>query len=752
MLGCIQQQIKISKASNSDIDSICHIAVECFVQDSYYIAMFPKATTRAERIHKIFFESINICMKYGHVFILTDNNGEIVAFCSTVDYNLLKEKSPQDYIFLFPAPKKSKNTNGILNSNAKGIREITDGIINILYIIALAVKPVYQRKGHATKLMEAITNSFPNYNLITDISNPNSLPVYLTNGFRILKQNFEFTYVKKDTQDCSTLINENEIPVIMPSRVAKCLFPHHSTQTIVNEYFTSNESGLYPVICQLESNSYNDIEDNKIVSVNLSYSELLNYQRLINFNYFYECIVKHKDELYLCYVCNTDIITGIINPAENDINISTVDKDIVSDVIVCIPATRSTCSIDKIRTTNSNISRSQIAQKFISSLTFRTEYESGIPIYGERTYGSDFKSRLKHQEMKPLTIQLFEETQLSFDEKIKPNQIGAPIECSCILSYDIMTNICVVELIIPSSGLILTQFLDSMSRNQIMVQTWNETFPYMPIYQFLEDKFNIKKSGNPKAFVNLFNDKNHYSIPFLASTLFGETYYESDEGMGQIIDKDIIKSIKCENGIGQYNYATVLAYKNIIIQMSSQFRSTIDDRIKTESITLFYIELTQLEESALFEVNDNITSFLSNMYKYRSSTIMSRINTILSDYAKTSEFWDIQMNYPSSRKSVEEIRNAFKIDQLRKDIKTKKEMLLNICSIRDTILDETEGYFISILGIIIAALSCADLLDSAHIREVIGFVLALIFLFGVLRIRMNRHLKNKQFNIPQIRK
>lgn len=104
-------------------------------------------------------------------------------------------------------------------------------------------------------------------------------------------------------------------------------------------------------------------------------------------------------------------------------------------------------------------------------------------------------------------------------------------------------------------------------------------------------------------------------------------------------------------------------------------------------------------------------------------------------------FWDIQMNYPSSRKSVEEIRSAFEIGKLREDVSKKKDMLLNICTIRDTILDETEGYFISIIGIIVAAFSCVDLIHSAHIRQIIGFVLILVSILIALRYRMNHQIR-----------
>ena len=191
------------------------------------------------------------------------------------------------------------------------------------------------------------------------------------------------------------------------------------------------------------------------------------------------------------------------------------------------------------------------------------------------------------------------------------------------------------------------------------------------------------------------------------------------------------------------------SYKNVLLQMTSRFRDSIDNRIIQESITLFYIELILFEEAAIVDVENNISIFLNNLDSYSNSEVMSNINTILTNYAKSSDFWDIQMNYPSSRKSVEEIRSSFQISKLRKDVAKKKEMLLNICTIRDTILDETEGYFISIIGIIVAAFSCADIINSSHVKLISVIVLILVILFISLRYRMNRKIRYSRINIKR---
>ena len=79
-------------------------------------------------------------------------------------------------------------------------------------------------------------------------------------------------------------------------------------------------------------------------------------------------------------------------------------------------------------------------------------------------------------------------------------------------------------------------------------------------------------------------------------------------------------------------------YSNIVLQTSEFLRGTITERIITESITLFYIELLLFEESAINIANDEIIRFLSNLDNYSPSTVLDNINVIISDYSKTIDF------------------------------------------------------------------------------------------------------------------
>lgn len=112
--------------------------------------------------------------------------------------------------------------------------------------------------------------------------------------------------------------------------------------------------------------------------------------------------------------------------------------------------------------------------------------------------------------------------------------------------------------------------------------------------------------------------------------------------------------------------------------MSDTLAGSITERITRESITLFYIELILFEEAAIQIANHRIVNFLTQLDNYVPSSVLKQINAIVSDHVRTIEFWDIQMNYPSSKKSVDDIREAFHIRKELELIERNKAQLLTI--------------------------------------------------------------------------
>lgn len=338
----IQDTIVYKLLANDSTEDICEIAANCFNDDSYYISVFPKASKRRNQIKELFKQSFEICLKFGHIFIIKKDN-KPVSFCSLVDYNRLKTYSSDDFNKIFPNLKKRDTNKCSLAKNTLGVKELTKDILIDMYIIAIAVEPEYRGKGLATKMIQNICGYFPDYNILTDISNKKSLPIYSKCGFELIDSTEEYYFVKKSIITCESQIDNNNINLLLPTDTATLLFPETRKDLIKYPYLKSNNNGGLIANYVYTNNSYNLRENEKesiFASVHITYDELLEYQRYIGLINYEECGIEIYGQRCVGYIThnhNLQCVENFRTLVYQDIDvISDIEKGIIADVIICI--------------------------------------------------------------------------------------------------------------------------------------------------------------------------------------------------------------------------------------------------------------------------------------------------------------------------------------------------------------------------------------------------------------------------------
>ncbi|MCD7930339.1 MAG: hypothetical protein LUH15_02650 [Tannerellaceae bacterium] len=227
----------------------------------------------------------------------------------------------------------------------------------------------------------------------------------------------------------------------------------------------------------------------------------------------------------------------------------------------------------------------------------------------------------------------------------------------------------------------------------------------------------------------------------LAALLFCETLYEEGESLGKIIDKELMQILVEKYGTAQYNYASVYVFTNILMQISPTFVGDLYSRIEREAVTLLYVELVLSEEAAIYIANDEIIKFLTNVTIFNPRDVLKNINFIVTEHVKSIEFWDIQMNYPSSKQSLNKIRNKFKIEPARRVLKRNQEQLLMIYNTRSGIVDKAEAGILSILGAILTVISVVNFIFSPNEFSNLIFIIT-AFVIGVFILYKRYVIKN----------
>lgn len=733
----------MSSITRNDIEYVARLAGKCFIDDSFYMDLSKNRKDREEKIVNIFKKSIEICIDHGIAFGFKDN-GNFISFILAFNYSDMVTNHRDEFCHIFGGGSGNKRLKYKLKSELHSINSrIIGDSKEYIYILAAGVQEEYRRKGIATKMIETIINTYPQYNLFTDLSNHMSWPIYERLGFERLEVEAGCILTRYMSGQDEIDINLNELKLAVPVDfdTARVLGRHIAGRIIKLDH-VETVTGEFPFFRQSVTGS----AQARIIDVD--YDELLKYQRHINVLKFVEikCVDDSSGDIFLAYVSDNAENKGMIlkGCSGKYLENKAAEWSLIPDCYISIPIKYSS-EKDFINCSGKD---SFLVNRLLTALKFRTDYEAGIPLKNMEQNMDDrgFKDRIRRYYLGTVRIQIQGEKTISFNGiDIKEEKICEPVDVALLISVDKNTRCGVLHMVSLSCGLLISQFLDSVSRNQIsIIADENDPNQTINFYSYLANRFKVYKKGSAKAFLTIPKMKKNVPDDLLASLLFCETYYNDGELLGTVVDKEITGLLSDEQGIAQYNYASVYTYSNILMQMSESLSGSLTARIVKESITLFYIELLLFEEAAINIANDEIIKFLTNLDEYSPKVVLRSINLIISEHVKSIDFWDIQMNYPSSKKSIDDIRKAFKIENLREIIKRNLDQLLMIYDTRSDIIDKTESSILSTIGAVLTILSVISLIMDPSQWKSLGIAGLIVGLFIVLKnVLFKRSLKLK---------
>jgi len=549
-----------------------------------------------------------------------------------------------------------------------------------MYCLSLAVDPAYQRSGIASAMWDCIMTRFQNSCFAADISNSLSLDIYRRRNFDIQSLDEEYYLISHiPTESSATFEVDANIKLVVPDE--SILQDHHIDYAVVKKH-----SAVSMARIEKKPNYQCFIKDDNGlcfgVQVLLTFDAYLKYQRAINVAHYDEVICSE----YVYYVQNTPYTYfPLTNDIQNEmVKTRATEWGIIPDVYVSIPV-----QYDKARLQSlSNHTDDTRTHLLLRDLDFRTHYEAGIPSSSNAVDDlASFKKRINRYYLGKIPIQITcENTVNQYDVTGKP--IGEPILVDMFLSIDEMGSCGVLTWYSLSAPFLISQLLDNVIRNQVAVVKDQKQ---LNLFVYLNSTYGIVRRGTPKTFVVVPKNKNYLKDSQIASLLASETIYPDGEDYGEVIDPEITAAAQSEYGMGQYSRAYVAAYTNVVLQFSVDTQQTLRERLYDESITLFYIELILFEEAAINVADCEITKLLTKTDVDSPVVFLQHVDSVHDEYSKTIDFWSIQVNYPTSQKSIDMLRKAFKIGEKLERMKRNQEQLQVVFDTKLNIIDRKDA-------------------------------------------------------------
>ncbi len=670
----------IERLKISDLEQTLDLFCECFAEDHFYARSFPDKNTRAEAMRIAFRFSIEYCLAGGFCYGIRENE-KLIAFLLMFDYWKTQKKDPAVFreIFTGSASGKFLYEEALHGTIEKELGE------KVLYALSVAVKPSHRGAGLAACLFDKVLEKYSDYNIASDVSNEDSLAIYTKRGFemRVLEQGYYL------------ILHRNGMPVCnfedAVCEAVKVALPETEIlkKNGIAYQLLKKRHAVYGVHKEIQQGiSVFTKKDNEIsfaVVVEMRYAQFLQYQRLINLSHYCERF-SGDIVLYVQYLPYESPL--LINPLLREMLKNRKEEwSIVPDFYVSIPVQYSNMSfVENAARRFSDFSKE--VDFLIKMLEFRTNYETGVPSEMDHVDASSgIKNRIKRYYLGKIKVQIVSE--MLPEMKEMSEGIGMPAYVDLYISIDEKSSCAVLTWFSLSMPFLLSYCMDNIICNQIRVIT--EDDEAVNFFDYLSNTFGIVKRGTPKIFVIIPEKKEKLSNSQIASLLAAEAIYPEGEFFGRLIDPDIVGAVSSEYGMGQYDRGYVCAHTNVLLQFSPELRTPLTERIGEETISLFFIELLLFEEAAIHIANQQIVSLFTDSDFSEPVAFLKNVEAIYDDYSKSCAFWNIQLNYPTSQKSIDMMREAFEIEKQLAYMQRNKEQLQTVFDTKCDIIDRKDS-------------------------------------------------------------
>lgn len=692
--------MNLSVLQVSDVETTMHLFAECFFDDPYYARMFTDPRTRSEEMKKAFQPAIAYCLNHGECLGVREGS-RLIAFILCFDYKALLEKDEAAFRMIFGGdiPASAPPYHDTLHAVVQELRGRT------LYCLSVAVDPAYRRQGLASGLLSYLMSKHPDCNFAGDVSNELSLEMYRRRQFAItLIDEGYYLAIHRYSDRTDAVLSDGAVNVAVPD--TELLTRQHIPFRLVKDaaavcgYDIQNAHGV-PYFIQKDSAVC------LAPVVQLEYPDHLLFQRFINVAQYQECVSGH----FLFYALVTPYACApLLNRELEDMLPSRQPEwSLIPDVYVSIPVQYQEIE----RLSGATDERASHADALLKNLDFNTYYEAGVPSRSASVDDSaSFKRRIQRFYLGKLRVQVTSEiTQERAQDVGEP--LGAPAYVDMYISVDKESDCAVLTLYSLSSPFLLSHFMDNVIRNQLMIV---EADRLVNVFDYLSDRYHVVKRGTPKIYAIIPKEKDVLSPSQIASLLAAETIYPDGEHFGRIIDSEILSLVSNEQGMAQYDRVVVYVYTNVVLQFQKHGDDPplLRDRIQEASIMLLYIELTLLEEAAIHIVDREICRLFTEDSIADPVDFLTRVNGIYDNYSRTIDFWNIQVNYPTSQNSIKMLRSAFKIREQLEHMERNQQQLQLVFSTKCDIIDRKNSKRMDTSLAVISVLTIISALTDSH--------------------------------------
>jgi gamma-glutamylcyclotransferase (GGCT)/AIG2-like uncharacterized protein YtfP len=284
-------------------------------------------------------------------------------------------------------------------------------------------------------------------------------------------------------------------------------------------------------------------------------------------------------------------------------------------------------------------------------------------------------------------------------------------KASIIVSEFNNTGFSVVHVIIPAVSVPLIYLLDQASSGRIRVrELGNEEF--IPIDDYLAT-LGIVISGTVRT--ALFMRERPTDDDFVSALLC------EAESHAEITGRKLLEGIR-EN-IAQYSSAEIFASDICVLEIPRCSDLLYENRLKSQLLTLFILEIIQLQEAALKKVSRDVYAMIASK-KYESDTVaLEEIEKVTETYSAAMLLWDINnFKYRTAQALADAFSEKFRMNRRFEDFFKFKSLIEQLTSVHSNRIHIMEGNVLNAVLLILAFIQIVPILNNIYQLIFVGRV------------------------------
>lgn len=309
----------------------------------------------------------------------------------------------------------------------------------------------------------------------------------------------------------------------------------------------------------------------------------------------------------------------------------------------------------------------------------------------------------------------------------KESEENSLLQGDVFLSYDIDTKLSVlVVAFFNCENVQISHLLDRVSQNEFIITLNDKRIDFKSYLQSI----NINQLNHGKVCLSATNEVQE---ELFAYYMCNETY-NSKFMSAQILESKY--NNKIIKNIAHYNSSDIYANTNSILRIDKRdYKSDVKNRIESDILFLFIIEILLFKESAIERTNNKIIKSLSS----NKQIMLYELNDIMSEFSKTMPLWNTNIfKYITAQNLANEIESTFLIENKFKKYTQNQKLLQDKINIKQSISMEKENKLLFLIAIILFVFEVYNLLKDFADKTTSFSISTILFFILIFFIKRNR--------------